>query len=299
LIVKPPTTTTSPTAEPFRYGWRYVRTSQPDGSETVEQVPLTLLDVLHPQEDDCIPENSWHERQRRYSHNVFEKQLALRPTLLTLSDCLIDWQFAGLRGHSPDLIVLERDQPWPWRSWSILHVIDERARPLLIMELVSPSTRSNDVVDKVDHYHRVGVPLYVIVDQEEEEGPLKLIGYRHAPGKYELLPLDSEGRLLLEPFGLYLKVEGQRVVILDAVTGKELGDYTAVCAALEAETRARQAAEVREQEQRQARAAAEEAHAAEKAAREQAEARASAAEKAMQELRAELQRLRGGNPTNP
>ena len=45
---------------PFRYGWRYVRKMRADGKETWEQVPLTLEDVLHPREEDCIPEHPAH-----------------------------------------------------------------------------------------------------------------------------------------------------------------------------------------------------------------------------------------------
>src|SRR5438034_8039997 len=35
-------------ADPFRLGWRDVRHVQPDGTETWEQVPLTMEDLLHP-----------------------------------------------------------------------------------------------------------------------------------------------------------------------------------------------------------------------------------------------------------
>jgi hypothetical protein len=41
---------------PFRYGWRFVRRTAEDGTESLDQVPLTLEDVLHPQENDVIPE---------------------------------------------------------------------------------------------------------------------------------------------------------------------------------------------------------------------------------------------------
>ena len=45
-------------------------------------------------------------------------------------------------------------------------------------EIVSPHTRDNDVVAKLAEYHRAGVPLYVIIDQETEGGPRRLLGYR-------------------------------------------------------------------------------------------------------------------------
>jgi colicin import membrane protein len=276
--VLPPESGVQP--DPFRYGWRYVRRQQPDGTEDFDMVPLTLEDVLHPEEGDQILENSRHERHRRYFQDVFERRLLRQPTLLSLSDCRIDWDRPDLRPHGPDLIVLERDEPWAWRSWSTLHVQEERARPRLIIEVVSPNTRTNDVVDKVEHYHRAGVPLYVLVDEEQEEGPLRLVGYRHEPRGYAPLPLDEQGRLLIEPFGLYLVVVGERVAILDAATGDELGDYVAVSEALEAEVRARQAAEKAREEAEQARQAAEQRQRGEAEARQAAEQARQAAEQA-------------------
>ena len=41
-------------ADPFRYGWRYVRVKGPDGTVTEEQVPLTEEDVLFPKFGDYI-----------------------------------------------------------------------------------------------------------------------------------------------------------------------------------------------------------------------------------------------------
>jgi hypothetical protein len=35
--------------EEFRYGWRFVHQTLPDGSRELVQVPLTMEDVLHPQ----------------------------------------------------------------------------------------------------------------------------------------------------------------------------------------------------------------------------------------------------------
>jgi Uma2 family endonuclease len=307
--------------DPFQYGWRYVRTRRPDGTEELEQVPLTLLDVLHPQEEDQILENSRHERLCRYFHDVFEQRFARQPTLLSLSDCRIDWDRPDLRAHGPDLIVLERDEPWAWRSWGTLHVKQERARPRLIIEVTSESTRQNDVGPKVEHYHRAGVPLYVIVDEETEGGPLSLVGYRYEPKGYVPLPLDDHGRLHLEPFGLYLVLKGDRAALVDSATGKEQGDYLAVCEALEAAVRSQQAAEARERMEFEARRAVERARVeaeqglqvaekaraeAERQRREEAEAR-QAAEQARREaetqaaqaaarlkqLQEELQRLRG------
>src|SRR5690349_19951814 len=62
---------TQDTPHPYRYGCRFMKRTQPDGSETVEQVPLTLEDVLHPQEGDVISESRNHQVERRYLSDVF------------------------------------------------------------------------------------------------------------------------------------------------------------------------------------------------------------------------------------
>src|SRR5262249_35101461 len=47
-------------SDPYRYGWRYVRVKHPDGTETFDQVPLTLEDVLFPEEGDFTVQTDWH-----------------------------------------------------------------------------------------------------------------------------------------------------------------------------------------------------------------------------------------------
>jgi colicin import membrane protein len=287
-----------PDVDPFRYGWREVQVTRPNGTTIWDMVPLTLEDVLHPQENDHIPENTRHERLRRHFQNVFERRLVRTPTRLSLSDCLIDWDRSDVRGHSPDLIVLEKDDPWPWRSWGTLHVKQERAWPLLIAEIVSPSTRSNDVEIKKSHYYLVVVPIYTIVDQETEDDPLSLYVYQWTPGGYELLAPDVQGRVLIESLGVTIAVVGDRIAIYDASTGQELGDYQAVCEALEAEVKARQeaerkamlaeaarqAAEARVKEQEHARLLAEQRAREHEQARQVAEREAEASNRRIQEL---------------
>src|SRR5579862_4374629 len=90
----------------FPFGWRYVRVERPDGTEVLDQVPLTLEDVLHPEEGDVIPEGSTQERERTFLADVFKAKVAGNPTAVVLSDCLVDWGIPGLRAHSPDVSVI-------------------------------------------------------------------------------------------------------------------------------------------------------------------------------------------------
>ncbi|MBL8794585.1 MAG: Uma2 family endonuclease [Planctomycetia bacterium] len=262
-----------PQADPFRYGWRYVRNERPDGSVEFDQVPLTLEDVLHPQDGDVLPQNTPHDRDWTYLGEVLRGQVADDPTALITSDLIIVWDVPGLKHHSPDLGVIfgVRD---PQAKRSSFSVAEEGVRPALLIEIVSPAYRVNDVVTKVDHYHRAGVPWYVIVDREDMDGPVRLIGYRAEMDGYVQLPLDARGRLWLEPVGVWLGTQGNRVVCYSE-TGEEIGDYVQV-------TKNLAAAEARAAE-------------AEERARE-AEGRAAEAETKLRELEERLRQSRNGPP---
>ncbi len=293
--------------DPFRFGWRYVRRPGRNGADEWEQVPLTPEDWLHPQEGDEIPENTTQERDRTYLADVLRLQSAGTAHRLVLSDCLIDWGVPGLRNHSPDLCVMD-DVADLTRSWSTFRVAQERAKPVLAIEIVSvhddaPRTRENDVAIKVEHYYRAGVPLYVIADQQEEGGPRSLVGYRRGRRAYVPMTPDEQGRLFIEPLRLFIGMRDERIVCFDATTGEEIPDLTGMAQARQqaeqaraAEAQARQQAEQERAAEAQARQQAEQARAAEAQARQQAEAALAAAQARIQELEAQAQQRRRRPP---
>ena len=214
-------------ADLFQYGWRYVPRTLPNGKVEYDQVPLTLEDVLHPQYEDVMPQDSAHAQDRSYLFGIGKRQTAGDPTALVLHDVLVFWDVPGLRQHSPDIsVIFGVRQPEKLRK--SFDVAAEGVRPTMLIEVVSPNYRNNDVVIKVEHYHRARVPLYVVVDREQAEGPVTIKGYRYAPQQYEEIPLDAQGRLWLEPLGVWLGTRGNQVVCYDGVTGKEIGDYAQV-----------------------------------------------------------------------
>jgi len=276
--------------DPFRYGWRFVRVEGPDGTESFDQVPLTLEDVLFPETGDFIVQTDLHDDDCNYLKYVFKSQLAGDPRTAVVKDCRVDWNLPGVRPLAPDIAVFfDVEQR---RDWATLDVAAEGVRPELVVEVTSPSTRKNDVEDKVDFYYRAGVPLYVIADvlqKDDQERQVRLLGYRHTPTGYQELPADPQGRIWLEPVGLWLGVTRDhrlgcdRLACYDPESGEEVGDYTAVRQAFAEEKEARARAEARAaveteaREQAERRAAAETRRAeAEAEAREQAERRAAA-----------------------
>jgi colicin import membrane protein len=266
-------TATAPPADPFRYGWRYIAHPLPDGDVRYEQVPLTLEDVLHPQEGDFIVQNERHHRRCTYLYDVARAQLADDPTAAVLSDVRIAWDVTPPKAHGPDLAVIFGVREH--RPWGTFDVAIEGARPSLIIEVTSPETAHLDRGVKRDEYAEVGVPLYIIVDTVIEQGAsrLRLLGYTLTPAGYQPLTPDERGRLWLPPLRAWLGIADNEIVCYDEA-GNPLGDYAAVSASLRAETAARLAAE--EQVAREA------------AARADAEQRAKDAEARLRELEALL-----------
>jgi colicin import membrane protein len=278
-------------ADPFRYGWRYVRITRPDGTEKFDQVPLTLEDVLFPETGDFIVQTDPHDNDLTYLKDVFKAQLAPDPHAAVISDCRVDWNLPGVRPLGPDIAVFFGVKRH--KGWVTLDVKAERVRPVLVVEVTSPDTRANDLEDKFDYYYRAKVPLYVIVDalQDDDRGRrLRLKAYRRTRTRYREIAPDARGWIWLEPVRVWLGVAQDprtgcdRVVCYDE-NGEELGDYTAISQALAMEKDARIRAEARV--------------AAEAKARAEAEQRAAAAEARARELEAEFRRRNGQGPQGP
>jgi Uma2 family endonuclease len=272
-------------SDPYRYGWRYVRHKHADGTESIEQVPLTLEDVLHPQEGDQVTHSDAHQRRRRYLCDVLEAQLARDPTAVVLDDVRVAWDVPDLKPHGPDIMVIlgVRER----KNRSTFDVAEEGVRPALIIEITSPETAPVDRSTKVDEYDQAEVPLYIIVDAvlSRRQPTLRLVGYTRTPTGFQILVPNERGWLWLEPVRLWLGIQDDEIVCYDE-DGRPLGDYRALSEALAAETQARREAEQQAAAEGRARVEAERRAEAEAQARIAAEAR-------LRELEAELRRLRG------
>src|SRR5262249_43974076 len=157
----------------------------PSGEVEFDQVPLTLEDVLHPEEGDFIVQSALHKGDWTYLDKVFSTRPLSPPIALVTADLRVDWGVPGLRAHGPDVAVFVGRERAPRLCDGTLYLGEAGGRCLLVVEVVSPDTRDNDTVRKVAHYHQAGVPLYAIIDQEKDDGPRWLTAYRWAPQGYQ------------------------------------------------------------------------------------------------------------------
>jgi colicin import membrane protein len=245
--------------DPFFYGWRYVFKKGTDGKDKRVQVPLTQADVLHPQEDDFIMQNEAHEEDCHYLKTVLTAHLAGKPGIVIYRDQRIDWGVPEIEPHGPDLAVLADVPDDRNPQQGTLHLSATGARPLLVLEVTSPSTRDLDLDEKVIEYDRAGVPFYAIVDRRirNDGEELRLLAYRATDEGYVRVRPDAQGWLALEPIGLSLGMEGSNLVCRDE-RGERLMDYREVTQRFREALARAQAAEARAQAEAQARQAAEE-----------------------------------------
>src|SRR5262249_25680069 len=147
----------------------------------------TLEDVLHPEEDDEIPVRPIHALDCMYLADVFRTRSLGPPVVYVSFDHAVDWGVPGQRDTSPDVGVFTGLARMPDLRGGSLDLKGLGGRCRLVVEVVSLERRVNDVVHKMAEYHAAEVPLYVIVDQETEDGPRSILGYRWRPSGWEVL----------------------------------------------------------------------------------------------------------------
>ena len=93
--------------DPFRYGWRYVRRTQPDGTTVIDEIPLTR--------DPALSRRGRFRRARTmayarftYCYSALTAWFAAQSNVVVLGDCRVDWGVPGIRPLGPDIVVLYR-----------------------------------------------------------------------------------------------------------------------------------------------------------------------------------------------
>ena len=212
-----------PTFQAIAKGYRWRRVKHLDGSIESIQVPLTAEDFLNPQEGDVMPGNSFHNRVMGDVYQMLLAYFRNHPILTVFFDMIVNWGIPGLKNPAPDIVVIPHVHH-PEKPRSTFFVKREKTKPILVIEVVSPDYRREDLVDKVDIYEQAGVLEYIILEQREQGGkPVDLLtGYRLINERYRPIFLEDDGRMHLQTIGLYIRFESGKVVFEEVATGRRL-----------------------------------------------------------------------------
>ena len=124
-----------------------------------------------------------------------------------------------LRHVSPDVLVVLGLEP---RSRDNYLLWEEGRAPNVVIEVTSPSTRKEDLKDKLKIYRdEIGVAEYFLFDPRSEYLNPVLQGHRLRPGRY--MPIAPvAGRLPSQELGLHLEADGSQLRFYDPASERWL-----------------------------------------------------------------------------
>ena len=213
--------------DPFRIGYRYVKSVGDDGRERAVMVPLTEEDFLHPQEEDRQMLTDLHTVTVHYLRDAIQILHEGEPEVRVFTDHRVDWQVPGIPPHGPDVVVLDNF----YAEWDPLQgtlpVRDLGARVMAVIEVTSEATRATDFEAKFIEYHEAGIPYYVIVDAAGPPGAEKVLAFRRSVEDFKPLPRDAQLGSFIPRVNVWLRWADDRLVAAtevgqDILTGVDL-----------------------------------------------------------------------------
>jgi len=236
-----------PSPEPdFSLGWKEVVVNMPDGGRELVQIPLTPEEALHPEEGYVMPENTEHSRLIENMNEMLKARYANVPSVAVFADLVIEWENPQLKTHCPDVMVIPNVQARDKKRGQFV-VAQEGTRPMLVIEIVSKTSKQADRVTKVDQYARAGVQEYVYIDSWQRKGQdvWEIAGFRLTGDRYLPMLPDEEGSIYCETVGLRIGLKDGEVWMQDYGTGEFLMTNLEAQARLAEEKAAREALEAR------------------------------------------------------
>jgi Uma2 family endonuclease len=183
---------------------------RPDGRLELVEIPLTPEVFLDPQLEDTMVQGRPHSRVRRHLADLLERHLRSEQDVMVLED-VKHLLGSGLPGPAPDVSVV-RGARDPDPELSSFDAVEQGVVPCLVIEVVSPldaRIRRTDEVDKVDLYARAGIQECLLVDPPRRATGQKfrIKGYRLGlDGRYRPMGTNPRGGLLSETTQLRFSV---------------------------------------------------------------------------------------------
>lgn len=239
-------TATEPAEPDWSLGWRYEISYKPNGEQIAVRIPLTPEEARHPKEGYVMPERTEHDTISDDLSDMLRVHLDNEPETAVFRNLVFVWDLPEIGSYAPDIAVVPQVRNRDVNRGQF-DVAAEGTRPSLAIEVVSPSSRQDDRVRKVQDYERLGIGEYVYIDIRTRRGkPVgEIAGYRLQQNRYVPMVTDEDGALYLETVHCRIGLEEDRVWLEDSTTGENLLTNLQAQRALREEKVARQSAEAR------------------------------------------------------
>jgi Uma2 family endonuclease len=183
-------------------------------------IPLKHDDVYYPESDgQPMAETDLHREVMTDLINGLKRRYAQAPDVYVSGNLFFyDVQGNPRSSFSPDVFLVKGVPPGHRRVFKLW---EERKVPSLVFEITSDSTHREDEAKK-QRYQRLGVEELVLFDPLGDYLDPQLQGYRLDNEVYRPIKPNPDGSLTSQTTGLILRVEGNKLRLVDAVNGEEL-----------------------------------------------------------------------------
>ena len=270
-------------------------TTRPADWPDVPPAPFRLPDIPERHPDDMTSYDNLH--QYGAAANIIQYLGRPETTIVSAEHYVVPGP-AYVAGESryPDLLVAFDVDPDAYRISNGYIVSQHGKAPDFILEVASRSSAVDDREGKKDYYERLGVAEYWLFDSEAEFYGFTLAGYRLEESGYQPIEVREISPGVFQGYSamlnLYLRAEGGYLGWYDPATEDHIPTLQTQTARADAERAARIEEAVRADVERAARIGEAARAESERAARARETARAQHAEARVQELEAEIRRLR-------
>ena len=238
--------------------------------------PFYLPDIPQKHPDDMTSVKYLHEPGQ--THHLSQYLGRSDTTLVTGERYVVPGPaFVANESRYPDLLIAFDVNPAAYEARNGYVVSEQGKPPDFILEVASRHTASDDLAGKKDYYERIGVGEYWLFDSEGEFYGFTLRGYRLVGDRYQPIEVREIRPGVFQGYSaalnVYLRAEDGNLGWHDPATGEHIPTFQSQTARADQERAARIRETARADQERAARI------------RETAR---------VQELEAEIRRLRGG-----
>ncbi|MDM8557202.1 Uma2 family endonuclease [Candidatus Parabeggiatoa sp. HSG14] len=244
-------------------------------------------------EEETMPQGGPHGQLSGYLYELLHSYLEKRGLMLLLDSFLFYRDQYNIKQRiGPDLLLMPLRKPVP----SSYDLDTEISPPSCIIEITSPESHHKDLDKNIVLYSSLGISTYLVIDaiiphKDELREQIELHVFKEISGKLIEKNPNKEGYLILPEMGLKIKAEGQKIILVDKLTGDVLFDMAKLKDVLEVEiTLAKTEAQRADVAEQRVEAEAQRANAAEQRVEAEAQ-RANVAEKQVNKEKQRAERL--------